>query len=133
MIYVLELLNKKFYVGYSEKNDNSRINKHFQGKGAEWCKRYPPVTILGTYDGSLEQENKKTLELMALHGYNNVRGGKWVSCEDYANPPKELVNMMFNNNELKDKCSRCSRIGHVCQACPWQHDVEGDAIMSFRS
>uniref|UniRef100_A0A6C0LYH9 GIY-YIG domain-containing protein n=1 Tax=viral metagenome TaxID=1070528 RepID=A0A6C0LYH9_9ZZZZ len=96
MIYVLELENGKYYVGYSEKTDNTRINQHFNGQGSEWCKRYKPIKVIGTYDGCLYEENKKTIELMQLYGYNNVRGGKWVLAQDYKSPPKELISKVFD-------------------------------------
>jgi predicted GIY-YIG superfamily endonuclease len=38
-IYILELKNKKYYVGSSSHPDpNIRIRKHFLGKGSSWTK-----------------------------------------------------------------------------------------------
>lgn len=132
MIYVLELTEGKYYVGYSSTTDTQRIKKHFMGEGAEWCKLYPPIRIFNTYDGALEEENNTTLMYMQQYGYNNVRGGKWTSCLDYKEPPKELAQLMCG--DIPDRmaiCDRCRRKGHKTINCIWQCDLDGDAIMDL--
>lgn len=128
MIYVLTLVENKYYVGYSERTDSARIQQHFKGNGSEWTKKYPPLDVIHIQDGSVEDENKKTLELMSLYGYNNVRGGKWTTTNDYKSPPKELVNMTFNYKVVL--CAKCKRTGHEVGQCIWNVDVDGDTIMN---
>lgn len=80
-LYVLELVNGKFYVGQA-KDSNRRIKKHFSGTGSQWTRLHPPVrevrrVDLGEVDyraGELA-ENEAVLALMRIHGYQNVRGG----------------------------------------------------------
>lgn len=127
MIYVLSLIEGKYYVGYSEKSDDTRIKQHFYGSGSEWTKKFAPIDVIHIEDGSIEDENKKTLELMSLYGYNNVRGGKWTSTNDYKAPPKELVNTLFNKEVIT--CDKCKRTGHTSAKCIWQVDTDGDTIM----
>ena len=43
-------------------------------------------------DRAHSEENKKTLELMLLHGVNNVRGGEWAMCtRDYDSSDAEAL------------------------------------------
>lgn len=130
MIYVLQLIEGKFYVGYSSTTDTRRINKHFIGEGAEWCKLYRPISLIAQYDGSLEEENNITLLYMKQYGYNNVRGGKWTSCQDYKEPPKEFAQLMCGDTpDRMSLCERCKRKGHKTQNCVWHSDTDGDVIM----
>jgi predicted GIY-YIG superfamily endonuclease len=44
-IYILQLINNKYYVGKS--NDlNMRIDEHSNGNGSQWTQIYKPVKIL---------------------------------------------------------------------------------------
>ena len=45
MVYVLELENNKFYIGYSE-NVNNRLLNHFNGGGSTWTKLHKPVKLV---------------------------------------------------------------------------------------
>lgn len=80
-LYVLELTGGKYYVGQT-KHPDRRIRKHFNGSGAEWTRRHPPLREitrinLGIIDyrtGELA-ENDKVIELMRQHGFQHVRGG----------------------------------------------------------
>jgi hypothetical protein len=128
MIYVIELEGGHYYVGYSEKNDDTRIKQHFSGIGSEWCKKHQPLNVVHIEDGSVEDENRLTLELMYKFGYNNVRGGKWTATHDYKAPPTELVNTVFNNKQSV-MCNKCKRTGHVHTKCIWNVDTDGDTIM----
>lgn len=127
MIYVLSLTDNRYYVGYSEKSDDTRIKQHFCGGGAEWTKKFPPIDVIHIQDGTTEDENSKTLELMSIYGYNNVRGGKWTTTNEYKSPPKELVNTILNKDVIV--CDKCKRTGHTHLKCIWNVDTDGDTIM----
>ena len=80
-VYVLKLEDDKYYCGMTSKIV-SRIKKHFNGGGAVWTKKYPPIRIEecilihnGDHPGEIEKQ--KTLEYMSLYGWENVRGSGW--------------------------------------------------------
>ena len=87
-VYVWQLEDGKFYVGYSE-NLSRRIDEHLSGEGAVWTKKYNPVSIIEIVMGGKEVEKQKTLEYMRLKGWENVRGSHWCHLE-YKSPPAEL-------------------------------------------
>ena len=43
-IYILELENKKYYVGKTT-NPNFRIESHFNSNGSYWTKKYKPIRL----------------------------------------------------------------------------------------
>ena len=73
MIYVLELENNKYYVGYTT-NISQRIESHFNGSGCSWTKYHKPIKLLETRDGGKSVEKQVTLEYMRRYGWENVRG-----------------------------------------------------------
>ena len=79
-VYVLELENNKYYVGYTE-NFDSRMISHFGGSGSKWTKIHVPVTVMEVFRGNKEDENSKTIDMMIKYGYKNVRGGKYCKCD----------------------------------------------------
>ena len=145
MIYVLRLEHQKYYVGYCETTDDRRIRQHFDGRGSLWTQMHPPIEVMWTdVDGSVEQENDMTLQLMydcemarlskdphfALCTYNDVRGGKWTRTFDYQRYPLELEAKM--KGQVPDReatCMRCSRRGHTLKTCMWDTDKDGDVLM----
>lgn len=86
-LYILKLVDHKYYVGITTKVDPyKRIAQHYAGhfSAAQWTKKYKPVETLEVRDlGNITQteadrlEDKQTLEYMKLYGYQNVRGGKY--------------------------------------------------------
>ena len=44
-IYILELENKKYYVGKTT-NPDFRLEQHFNNSGSQWTKKYKPIKIL---------------------------------------------------------------------------------------
>ena len=59
------------------------MNQHFTGKGSKVTKKYPPIDgeiidkCHGYFSNNIEQ--KHTNKYIKTHGYNNVRGGKYVN------------------------------------------------------
>ena len=80
LIYVLELEDDCWYVGYSE-SVNKRLASHFSGNGSLWCKEHKPISVYEIFPGTKEDENRKTLELMKVHGISKVRGGVYTKVE----------------------------------------------------
>jgi len=44
-IYILELENKKYYVGKTT-NPDFRLQQHFNSSGSQWTKKYKPKKVL---------------------------------------------------------------------------------------
>jgi len=84
-VYVWELEEGKYYVGYSE-NLSTRLEQHTVGDGALWTKKYKPVSIVEIVRGGKDVEKSKTLEYMKLKGFENVRGANWCRIE-YSSTP----------------------------------------------
>jgi len=84
-LYVLELAGGKFYVGQA-KDPDRRIRKHFNGSGSQWTRMHRPVREVSRellagvdYRAGEIAENTLVVQLMRLHGYQNVRGGFFTS------------------------------------------------------
>ena len=88
VVYVLQLKQGKYYVGFSENIEN-RIVDHFIEEGAEWTKKYPPEKVLDVREGGKLLEKLVTLEFMCKFDWQNVRGGPWTAC-DLKSPPVAL-------------------------------------------
>lgn len=89
-VYVLELENGKWYVGFTESVED-RVKSHKRGNAADWTELHTPIRIDELIpDGSKEIEKEKTIELMIKYGFENVRGGPWAAV-DTAKPSKFSV------------------------------------------
>ena len=84
-VYILELENDKYYVGYTE-NFDSRMISHFGGNGSKWTKLHKPIAVIGVSRGGKNDEDKKTIDMMIKYGYQNVRGGRYCKCEMLKEP-----------------------------------------------
>lgn len=89
-VYVLELENGNYYVGFS-KNIPKRLKLHFSGKGSMWTKLHKPIRVVETIEGSLITELKTTLKYVFVYGSDKVRGSIYVSPE-----PNETKVHMIN-------------------------------------
>ena len=96
-VYVLELENDNYYVGYTE-NFDTRMVSHFGGAGSMWTKLHKPKSVLEVFRGDKGDEHEKTIQLMMKHGYQKVRGGRL--CQTIMNrPPMELSKRMKLSDE----------------------------------
>jgi predicted GIY-YIG superfamily endonuclease len=76
-VYVLRLINDKYYIGYTE-HYCDRMHSHFSGQGSEWTKENKPVAIHKVYNNvNLSFENDLTKMYMIIFGYSIVRGGDY--------------------------------------------------------
>jgi hypothetical protein len=80
-VYILELEQKKWYVGISN-DPESRLKSHNSGEGSRWTKKYPPVRIHKRIQNPDSfDEDKYTKIYMAKYGIENVRGGSYCQLE----------------------------------------------------
>lgn len=104
-IYVLELMNGKFYIGQTT-NLKKRINEHRLGRGASWTNKYPPKKIVEIEEypegtNLYTYEDDKTIKYILLYGLYNVRGGQFTTLEKYDQLreyelAKEIYNTFFD-------------------------------------
>lgn len=129
-VYVLLLQDKKYYVGYSERKVGERFLEHFNAQGSQWTRKYHPLQVLQIKQGTKEDEDRTTLEMMLKHGWWNVRGGKWCHV-DLQSCPKALLEYQglhlptplfnhawhissdsFKHRRTDTGCGRCGRNSH---------------------
>lgn len=113
-LYVLELSNKKYYVGKTT-DIMRRYEEHKNGKGSAWTSKYKPLKMLlcraleGVHD-----ENNTTKDYMKKYGIEHVRGGSYTQMV----LPADVVSVLqreFVGTE--DKCYKCNLAGHFTSQC----------------
>ena len=115
-IYMLQLENGKYYVGRTDRKAwENRIEEHFNGKGAVWTKKYPPIEVdYVLHNADPYDEDKWTLKYMEYYGINNVRGGSYsritLNIHDIENIHKKIMTA-YNS------CYNCGFPGHVSTRC----------------
>lgn len=121
-MYVLELNNPGapcFYVGQS-RNMAARIAAHRAGKGAAFCKAKGGVKAVHTpltpaMDNLLLWEQQEVLARMVKHGFNNVRGWEFTSCDALSRDECATIrHLILGSNDL---CRVCGTPGHFAKDC----------------
>ena len=113
-IYILELENKKYYVGKTT-NPNYRLEQHFNNSGSQWTKKYKPIKILELKPNCDDyDEDKYTRMYMDKYGINNVRGGSYVQIKL---DKVTIENLEKMNRGTTDKCFLCGEKGHFAKNC----------------
>ncbi len=88
-VYVLKLEGGNWYVGWSG-DIETRIASQFLGRGAQWTRLHPPVSVESVRPGDTVMESAVTMALMAKHGWRKVRGGQWLAITMPCAPPPLL-------------------------------------------
>lgn len=113
-IYILELVNGKYYVGKTI-NPDRRIEEHLNLNGSEWTKIYKPVRIIDIIEIIDEfDEDKHTLATMRKHGIDNVRGGSFSQCILSDSMRNTIITMLRTDSDL---CYICGGPGHFAKQC----------------
>jgi predicted GIY-YIG superfamily endonuclease len=112
-IYVLKLEHDKYYIGKSS-NIPKRVQKHQEGKGSEWTKKYKPLDCY-YYDGcDIFDEDKITKMYMTKYGIDNVRGGSYCHII-LSDNEKEFLQREIRH--MEDMCLVCGKKGHMANKC----------------
>ena len=122
-IYILELENKKYYVGKTI-NPDFRLEQHFNSYGAQWTKKFKPKKVLEIIPNCDNfDEDKFTLKYMEKYGINNVRGGTF--CEIKLN--KDIVSTITKMiNGSTNKCYNCGNNSHFVKDCTFNINNDKD-------
>jgi len=113
-IYILELINKKFYIGKTN-NPEFRLEQHFNSNGSAWTKKHKPIKVIEIIPNCDDfDEDKWTLKYMKQYGIDNVRGGSFCQIE-LSQENINTINRMINGST--DKCFKCGG-NHFHSFCP---------------
>lgn len=113
-IYILELLNNKYYVGKTV-NVKHRFMQHCNGQGSEWTTLHKPKRVIQTIPcNDPMAEDVYTKRYMIKYGVNNVRGGSYSQIILYDWQIKSLENEF---KSTKNSCFKCGLLGHYANAC----------------
>jgi hypothetical protein len=114
-IYILELVNNKYYIGKTS-NPKIRISQHISEKGSEWTKLYKPIKLIELIPNCVDfDEDKYTLTYMKTKGIDNVRGGSFSQIYIDESTIK-IIKKMLNNED--NVCFNCNKQGHFINECP---------------
>jgi|UniRef100_A0A6C0IUC8 hypothetical protein len=113
-IYILELQQKKYYIGKTE-NPSFRLEQHFESDGSFWTKKYKPISIIENIAGcDVYDEDKYTIKYMEKYGINNVRGGSFCQIKLSDN---NIITLEQIIKSVTDKCYICGRNDHFAIDC----------------
>lgn len=119
-IYILQLEEGKYYVGKSN-NPEVRIEDHFSENGAEWTKKYKPLSVVKVIpDCDDYDEDKYTVQSMGDYGIDNVRGGSFCQTDLTDQNWSTLVHMI---HRATNRCYNCGG-GHYIKDCPKERPKE---------
>jgi predicted GIY-YIG superfamily endonuclease len=119
--YVLELNEKKYYVGKSSK-PMKRVGDHCSGglsgklsRGSGWTHHYEPLKILEINEAhDPMEEDFTTLRYMYRMGIDNVRGGSF--CElNLSQENIHTLEKMIKGTD--DRCYFCGSSDHLIASC----------------
>jgi predicted GIY-YIG superfamily endonuclease len=117
-IYVLELLNKRYYIGQST-NFDYRITQHANKRGSYWTAKWPiqKIVELRQQDTTFD-EDLLTKKYMLQHGIHYVRGGSYcqIQLSGY-----QIHTLQREFDTSLGHCFHCGhpfKYGHKCNKVP---------------
>ena len=127
-VYVLGLEDQKYYVGKSSLKEE-RIQRHRNGYGSAWTKKYKPLNELTPLTNPQPSfwELWETLELMKKYGIDNVRGSMFTSPFPMLREDKIMAAQLYC--ELYDLCRKCGGEGHFITYC--KNEKTADWVENF--
>ena len=124
-IYILRLQGGNYYVGKTV-DVVKRYQEHLSGQGAQWTRKYKPISLERTIpNASPFDEDKTVKDYMAKYGIDKVRGGSYVQ-EELSEFHMEALKMELW--AAQDKCTQCGRTGHFVKDCFAAKDVTNKKI-----
>lgn len=112
-----DALMENFYVGKTRRCKEERFLEHLSGTGSAWTALNKPIEIIKWIKVSNENgdvvdsatEDSETIQMMSIHGIENVRGGAFVAVTLPQHQLKTLGDMINSNN---DSCFVCGSDAH---------------------
>ena len=114
-IYVLKLVQDKYYIGKTYKDILIRYEQHKNGFGAEWTKLYKPIKMIEFFQTTDKfKEDTYTKKYMEKYGIENVRGGSYtkINLDNY-----QLKALDLEFKTANDLCFKCGKTGHFIFQC----------------
>lgn len=114
-VYVLKLIQDKYYIGKTCKDIAQRLAQHEKGFGAEWTKLYKPVKVIELFETTDKfQEDTITKKYMDKFGIENVRGGSYtkINLVHY-----QLMALEIELKTANDLCYKCGKSSHFSSEC----------------
>lgn len=112
-IYVLKLIQNKFYVGRSE-NVVQRFQQHQDCLGSAWTRKYPVVGLAETLPVTDFGELSTTLRYMKMYGIENVRGDVYSNINLTSRQIDDINLHIRHENGL---CLKCGSDEHFMADC----------------
>ena len=115
-LYILKLINNKYYIGTTNKDVIERLQEHINNKGSQWTKKHKVLKLeKSIINCDKYDEDKWTKIYMDKYGIENVRGGSY--CEIKLN--RDSINTIAREiSHANGNCLYCNRKGHYIKNCP---------------
>lgn len=113
MIFVLKLINNKYYLGITDKK-NFKIEDYLRINDTIWTILYKPIRVIEVINEDDINIDKYVHLYMNNYGVNNVRGGSYKRHHLTEDNIKSLKDLIEN---CKDKCYICGLRGHYPSMC----------------
>ena len=119
-IYVLQLVNNKYYIGKTN-NPKFRLDNHFESNGCTWTRKFKPINIERLIPDCCDfDEDKYTLMYMSMKGIDNTRGGSFCQVELTDDLKRFILRMLYSSSNL---CFLCGSGDHFVNNCPSKLDI----------